>query len=468
MNSEEIKEIFCKPGDERALLSYAIKRADNFYTICSKVEESDFLYPEHRTIYILLKTLVDKGGLDKFDISMIVNEAQANGVLRNIGGYDYVESIADMPLEQQNLSHYVDTVLESSTKYRLYKDLMMGMDVLTENAKTGRNSEDLIGLVESKVMDLSTRAKSISEPRDLADGLIEYIDERRLNPVEMSGISTGFTILDHQIDGLIPGTLTILSARKKMGKSTFLSNIAAHIAYRLKIPVLYVDTEMTFNEWRSRLIAMLSNVEERIIKHGGYTNDQYNEIKKGLEIVEKGKLFHEHMPGYSVDKLTALFKKYKLKENIGLAIFDYIKEPDSTSVDRQRREWQILGDVATRLKDLAGVLDVPFLTAVQLNREGDVAGSDRISWFADIVMQWTERDEKEVEANKAATGDEGGQYKLVIRDTRRGGATPKEGISYRFKKRRLLIKETPIRYQLIPYGGDVINYGSDDDEDKLE
>lgn len=465
MTSEKAKELFCKPGDERALLSYAIKRADNFYTICSKVEENDFLYPEHRTIYIILKTLVDRGGLDKFDISMIVNEAQANGVLKNIGGYEYIESIADMPLEQSNLHHYIDTVLESSTKYRLNGDLTMCLDIITDNAKIGRTSEDLIGLVESKVMDLSTRSKSIAEPRDFAEGLEEYIEKRRANPVEMSGLSTGFPILDYQIDGLVPGTLTILSARKKMGKSTFLTNVAAHVAYRLKKPVLFVDTEMSFEEWRDRVIAMLSGIPERIIKHGGYTDEQYRTLyDKCVKIVEKGQLFHERMPGYSVDKLTALYKKYKIKEKIELAVFDYIKEPDSTSVDRQRREWQILGDVATRLKDLAGLLNIPFFAAVQLNRDGDVAGSDRISWFADIVMNWMERDKEEVEA----AGQDSGQMKLVIRDTRRGGRTPEEGISYKFKKTRLLIKEAPIHTQLIQYGEKVINYGSDDDEDKLK
>jgi len=216
------------------------------------------------------------------------------------------------------------------------------------------------------------------------------------------------------------------------------------------------------------MLAMLTGIEERAIKHGGYSDEVYNKIKMGLAIVKKGKLFHEHMPGYSVDKLTALYKKYKIKENIGLAIFDYIKEPDSASTDRQRKEWQILGDVATKLKDLAGVLNIPFLTAVQLNRDGDIAGSDRISWFADVVMEWKKRDKDEIENNKVACGDEGGQYKLVIKDSRRGGHTPEEGISYIFRKKRLLIRETPLRYQLIPYGEEVVNYGSDDDKDELD
>jgi replicative DNA helicase len=312
-------------------------------------------------------------------------------------------------------------------------------------------------------MDLSTHAKSINEPRNLGDGLVEYIEERRNNPIEMSGISTGFSILDKQIDGLVPGTLTIISARKKMGKSTFLSNVAAHIAYRLHIPALYIDTEMSFDEWRDRIIAMLSGIEERVVKHGGYTKEHYDEIKKAVEIIGKGKLFHQRMPNYSVDKLTSLYKKYKIKEKIGVGIFDYLKEPDSANSDKRRQEWQILGDVTTRIKDLAGDLSIPFITAVQLNRNNEVAGSDRISWFGDIVMQWMHKEQKEMDAK----GFEGGQFKLVIRDTRRGGGTPEEGIGYKFYKKKLLIKEALPIHQVIQYGDNVIDHASDDEDELI-
>ena len=48
----------------------------------------------------------------------------------------------------------------------------------------------------------------------------------------MSGISTGYPILDKQIDGMIPGTVLFIAARKKMGKSTLLTNIAAYDAFK--------------------------------------------------------------------------------------------------------------------------------------------------------------------------------------------------------------------------------------------
>jgi len=165
------------------------------------------------------------------------------------------------------------------------------------------------------------------------------------------------------------------------------------------------------------------------------------------------------MPGYTVDKLTALYKKYKLKHDIGLMIFDYIKEPDSNSIERNRKEYQVLGDVTTKLKDLSGSLNIPCLTAVQVNREGAVADSDRIIRYADTIMQWMYKTEEEQEIK----GDAGGQYKLVVRETRRGGMTPDQGIGYLFKKTTLNVKEAEPPDQVVDYGDRVVNYGDTDE-----
>jgi hypothetical protein len=264
---------------------------------------------------------------------------------------------------------------------------------------------------------------------------------------------------------MVNGTLLVIAARKKMGKSTFLSNIAIHVAYILNKPVLYVDTELSFNEWRTRALSTVSGVKEREIKHGGYDDLTYGHLKKASRLVKKGKLFHEYMPGYSVDKLVALYKKYRHKENIGLIVFDYLKEPDSTSIDRQRKEYQILGDVTTKLKDLAGQLDIPALTAVQLNRDNDIADSDRIARYADVICVWGTRDDKEAEAG----GVNCGTHKLVIKDTRRGGATSDEGIGYNFFKEFLKIKEVPADKQYFNNFEKVVNHdGAGDDAYKDE
>lgn len=461
MNNVEMKELFCKPTDERALLSYCFKDIDSFYDLVSKLETNDFLYHDHSTLFSLLGALAQQD-IKSFDLPMVVNTAQQMfGDLTNVGGIEYLQSINEMRVSRDNFDIYLQNVLEASTKYKLYYTIRDELKLIEDNAKEGRDGEELIGSIEHKILDLSTESKAIREPRNLADGLRDLIEERMANPVKQMGVSTGFPILDQQIDGLVPGTLNIISARPKMGKSTFLSNIATYVSYVADpaISVLYVDTEMPFDQWRDRIVASMTGIKERTIKHGSYSKEDYNKIVTTIDLVEKGKLFHEFMPGYTVDKLTALYKKYKLKHDIGLMIFDYIKEPDSSSIERNRKEYQVLGDVTTKLKDLSGSLNIPCLTAVQVNREGAVADSDRIIRYADTIMQWMYKTDEEQEAK----GDAGGQYKLVVRETRRGGMTPDTGIGYKFRKSTLNIIEAEAPDQIIDYGDRVINHGDTDD-----
>lgn len=437
--SEQIKEMFSKPVHERALLAFCFESMDNYYTIASMVEEEDFLRPDHKLIWVIFGTLA-KRKVKKFDSSMIINEAKNNSILDSIGGYDYVNAVASMNVDSENIDFYVKMLLDASTKYKLYMKLDYDIHHIGKNADDEDvTAADLIGKVGKDVMDLSMKSKAIRAAKNLSEGLDEYIEERRNNPVDLCGLSTGFSILDRQIDGLINGTLTVFCARPKHGKSTFLSNIAAYVAYDLMKPVLYVDTEMSFDEWRPRVLSMLSGVPERVIKHGGYSDQQYRNLVRAAEIVKKGKLFHEYIPGYSVDKLITVYKRYSHVENIELAVFDYIKEPSDGK--KERKEYQILGDVTTALKDLAGELNIPFLCANQLNRQEDIADSDRILRYADVLMFFKTKTEEEIEKY----GLPGGTHKLIITDSRRGGTTSWDGIGYKFLKKFLTITEADVQ-----------------------
>ena len=451
------KEMFCKPMDERAVLSFCIKDISFYYTVCSKLEPADFLYDQHSMLMMIFQSLVTQG-IEKFDINLIISEVQSNGVMGSVGGLKYIQTIGSMSqLSKENFEIYLNTVVEASAKYKLYCTLQENISAVSDNAKTGLTSVDLISKSETNLMDLSMSGLNIDEPKNLSDGLAEELEKRKDLQITLSGLSTGYPILDKQIDGMINGTLLIIASRKKMGKSALLSNIASHVAYKEFKPVLYVDTELTFEEWRNRAIAIISGIKERDVKHGGYDEVTYDDLTKAVKIIESGSnLFHEYMPGFSVDKLVALYKKYKQKENIGLIVFDYLKEPDSTSVDRQRKEYQILGDVTTKLKDLSGKLDIPAITAVQLNRDNDIADSDRIARYGDVICHWTTRKDEEMEEG----GINSGTHKLIIKDTRRGGTTNDHGIGFNFFKEQLRIKEIRVDKQHFTAFDKVVNNDS--------
>jgi len=437
--SEITKDLFCLPVFERVLLSYCFKNIANYYAISSNLSDRDFLHPRHRMIWMMLGMLVERGA-SKFDGSMVISEAQKSGILSEIGGYEYVNAIIGLNENDKNVQYYIDRILDASTKHQLHLKLRLNLEELERTAKDNDvTSTDMLSKVTGEVMQLDIDSKAVREATNLSDGLDEYLQDRKNNPIEFCGLSTGFPILDRRIDGLVPGTLTVFCARPKCGKSTFLSTISKYTAYECddRKAVLYVDTEMPFDQFRPRLISVLSGVPERRVKHGGYTDDEWVCLKDAAKVIKQGRLFHEYLPGYNVDKLKSIYNKYKHREDIGLAVFDYIKAPPGADF-RNKKEYQILGDVTTALHDMAGELQIPFLCANQINRQQDIADSDRILRYADVIMIFRPKTYEEVTNERGLAG---GRFKLMITDSRRGGTTPEEGIGYDFLKTSLQISE---------------------------
>lgn len=463
--SEKIKDFFCQAVYERSLLALSFQSVDNYYTMSTRLSDKDFLRPEHRLIWVIMGMLI-KRKVARFDSSMILAEAQKNEVMALTGGLSYIDAIVNMErIDTRNIDYYMGKVLDASTKYQLHISLSKDLEDVETNAKNDDiSSIDLIGQVESSIMELSLKSKFVPDATNLSDRLSEYIEERKDNPIEYCGRKTGFDILDKRIDGLVPGTLHVICARPKHGKSTFLSCISAYTAYESseQAPVLYIDTEMPFDQFRPRILSLLSGVPERKIKHGGYSDQEYYNIQQAEKTIENGKFFHEYMPGYNINKITALYKKYKHREDIKLAVFDYIKCPIGADF-RNKKEYQLLGDVTVALKDIAGELDIPVFAANQINRQQDIADSDRILRYADVLMFFKPRELKELQEMEENYGKHRvrnfGTYKLIITDSRRGGTTPPEGIGYNFHKKCL---------QIIEAEEQVINYDDNEHEEKEE
>jgi len=453
---DDVALAFCNPTYERMVLSSGIADKNKFFTILSNLEEIDFLSDDNRLIFSILKTIYSRNVQD-FDTSIIVIYAKDLGVYDKIGGTDYILALQKMSstISDSNFEYALRQVIEISTKFKLYNKISLHRLEIENNvgSDSTKTASDLIGALHSSILDLSMSNKIGVEPRHIGDGLDEFIEDRKNKSISIVGLPTGYAVLDKQIDGQIAGTLFVVAARKKQGKSALLTNIALNVGIDQGVSVLYIDTEMSFQEWRTRALSAISGVDERYIKHGNYTPEAYDKLCKASEIIKKSRVFHHYLPGYNLDKITALYKKYKIKENIGLGIFDYIKEPESSSIDRQRKEYQILGDVATRLKDLAGELEIPFTSAVQLNRDGDIADSDRIARYADVTAFWAPRDEKMIK-DFAIDPTRNGYFGLTIKDTRRGGTTIEPGIGFYFHKHILKIVEVSKEYQIIPLFGE--------------
>lgn len=448
---------------ERIIVAYMLVSHGNFMNVLSFVSDEDFMIPFNRLlfraccgVYKYEIPSIDKLTLinevlniftvkRKDDVVRACEEAGLNATANISIQIDALYDISNS-FDFTNIGLYLKKLINISKKNRLMSYLDDKADNLEKNLTDHDvKSLDVINDVEFGLLDLMQNDDISDDPEDIFLNMDAYVEKVLNNKIDMVGMSTGFNILDDRLDGLINGTLNVIAAYKKGGKSCMSMCIALHAAFKLGIPVLYIDTEMSTEQIYPRVLSRLTKIPEKRIKRGQFSDNEREIITLASKVlIDKGKYFHKYMPGFTLDAVVALIKKYHSKYGIGLVIFDYIKSGSQEDFSNIK-EYQLLGNTTIVLKDLAGTLNIPILAAVQRGRSGDIADSDRIARYADTVIILEEKTKEEIEK----LGFQGGLHKFVVRHSRRGGETPVEGIGIHFRKSILSIQES--EHQLIDF-----------------
>jgi replicative DNA helicase len=468
--TEQIKSEFAHAGNEAAVLACIFRDVTNYFEAEAKLSDQDFLTPRHRALWTIIKTLM-RADVTVLDLASVMNQASVLKIEDNIGGYEYVSSLFEKSVDPSNILFYIGRVADASTKYQIIQ-AVDEISYLTERNKTltgeTLTAADLVDFSQDKFLEIAVNSERGTEAENLADGLEEMLEEAITNPSAVRGLSTGFERLDEAINGLEPGTLTVLGARPKVGKSTFLLNTAINIACHVRVPVLYIDTEMGIREQRMRLVSILSGVAERDIKNGTFYNDEIDRerVAEAIRIAERGMILHKYYPDFSAEAVSSVTRKYHHQYGVGCLIFDYIKLPDSDLQHRENvQEHQALGYLCVALKNLAGQLGIPVFTAAQIGRQGankghvtasEFADSDRILRYANTLLGLSQKTKKEFRELEEEFGSDQvikmGSHRLQILDTRAGG-TNFAGFDINFRKKVLTMKEADVQItELRPVG----------------
>lgn len=429
------KEIIHRAGSERMLLSILLNSPDEYHQAISEgLTSQAFAVDAHKYIFLAISRLIELGSkLDSFAILSVLPE-KAKKTVDELGGLDYLEALQESN-PAPNTKLYASHIIQAAARREIWE---LAQKVMRE-AETAEDTplSDYLTQVEGAFRDITLKYCSSTEVVKLGEGVGDRLKSRALNPQKVIGLSTGWEQFDEATQGLKPGELTIIGGRSKTGKSVTLQNWCKKIAIEDKIPVLYFDTEMYPHELEDRFLSMLSGVPEREIKSGEFiTNpEKIQLVQQASKQLREAPFFHIYDPAFTPDKIRSLARKYHLEKGIKLLVFDYIKLP-SSSGQLGEKEYQALGYLTSTLKDIAGELQIPVISAVQLNRmavnateihEGMIAGSDRVLQLANRVCFLRNMTEEE---RITATAGANQKFRVAFQ---RGGASNLPEIDIRFR-----------------------------------
>lgn len=394
-----------------------------------------FLIEANRYIYYAIDYLFSKKQTPtSLAIMEVLQDKHAKQVVEEFGGSDYLNILAEQHINENNIEIFCQKLKQAYTRYKLFTICNESKNFLLSDKTEVLNPTEIIATVETQLLDLSTSVQQVKEIYKMGEDTEAVLAERAENPNSVPGLEIGWNKFDYYTNGGQPGDLIMVCARAKTGKSTILTNWAVKLAVEDQIPVLYFDTEMDSRQQEDRILSILSGIPHKEIVSGMYVldtengkaKDKMSALKEAIRKLKAGNYYHVYLPSFTIDKVNAIAKKFKMQHNIQAIFFDYLKMPSSQiSTLRSVQEWQMLGYIASGLKDLAGTLSIPIYSACQENRidpkggkkdETNVGGSDRILQLASKLIFLTNKSDEEI----MKEGDINGNQRLYIAFQRNG------------------------------------------------
>ena len=347
----------------------------------------DFYRAEHRALFRCLVDLYDKN--EPVDLVTMKEALTQRGDLEDVGGEDYLVTLADSTPTVANAEYYARVVKEKA----LLRGLINAAAEIIRDAHTPDQVDDVLDRCEQRIFEVVER-KIVGQATDMRAILADVM--QKLDPVgktNVTGLATGFMDLDDKTRGLQDSELIILAARPSVGKSALALNIAEHAAVDEGRPVAFFSLEMSKEELAVRLIASRAEVDGQRLRKGQLAaREGQHVVQDVLPVLSDSPLYIDDTAGLRVIDLRAKARRLLARHHIELIIVDYLQLMSSPGAESRQVE---VAAISRGLKGLARELSIPVLAVAQLRRESeehrrprlsDLRESGAIEQDADVVL----------------------------------------------------------------------------------
>ncbi len=423
---------------ERAVVAAPLTRGyEAFLDTSDLVTRRTFTLEANQVVWDCLDHIFKGGHEGAVDYSTLMAAAHSirlNHFFESTDEQHYLRALymmGSLPVQGDTVRHLAEKIRKLEIARLLRSQLAAAQGDL--NQLTGSEPiAHILGLAEQPIFDLTSLLTENGEgPTAFGEGVDAFLDHIEANPGQSVGIPTGYRNYDLAIGGgLRPGTVNMIAARAKQGKSLWAINVGLHVAGRLGLPVLYLDTEMNKNDQWPRVLANLSGVTINEIEAGDYTRQPFKrrKVREASTHLQGMPFDYLSIAGQPFEETLSVMRRWIRrraglndagKANPCLIVFDYVKlmSAEAMARNKQLAEYQLLGFMMTGLHNFMAKWGVPCLAFSQLNRENQVAASDRILWLCTNFSIFSRQDQAEMQEQE---GERQYNRKLYVSHARHG------------------------------------------------
>ncbi len=364
---------------EQAVLGAVLLDNQQFEKAQELLTPESFYSTRHRKIFSAISQLNEDG--TALDLVTLKSELEREGSLEAVGGPAYLAGLIQGVPRSANLEHYARIIKDHEVRREL---ITCSQGILSSALSSTGATEQLLDDAEKSIFRVAEqRMRSGFIPISVtAEESLKAIEELTQRQELITGVPSGFPILDEMTAGMQASDLIILAARPAMGKTAFALNLCSHAALAHNKTVGIFSLEMAHQQLFIRMLCAEGQVDAHRLRTGRVGAEEWQRIIKVFGKLSAAPIFIDDTPGVGVMEMRAKSRRLMREHGLDLLIVDYLQLMRGR--ERYDNRQQEISDISRSLKELAKELHIPVVALSQLSRAPEQRGGNHRPQLSDL------------------------------------------------------------------------------------
>lgn len=375
---------------EMAVLGAILIEKKAYDIVAEILKPESFYVDAHQRIFSAMQFL--DNNQQPIDFLTLIEALKVSEDLDIVGGPYYITKLTNDIVSAANTEIHARIVLE---KYIMREMIRLSGETITAAYEDSADFHDLMEQHE-KTLSLITTGNiksNFTNTTFIGAEEINRLYYLQDNPTNLTGVDTGYSILNHLTSGWQDTDLIIVAGRPSVGKTALALNFLRNAAR--SVPVGMFSLEMGKNQLMRRLLCAESRVYLDKLNNGKMATDELNTVVMANDRINKMKIFIDDTGGMDIYELRSKARRMVSKHGVKIIVVDYLQLMSGEGNKTQNREQEI-SSISRKLKALAKELKVPFIVLSQMSRDiekrkgepmlSDLRESGAIEQDADMVI----------------------------------------------------------------------------------
>jgi replicative DNA helicase len=377
---------------EIAVLGGIIIERGAFDIVVEIIKPECFYLEIHQKIFTSMQSLHNRNCA--IDLLTVVEELRYREELDLVGGAYYISTLTNKMVSSANIEVYARIIYQ---KYIQREVIRISGDAISTAYSDSCDAFDLIDQTEKEISSINNiSSKSYIKISDAVLPVIKNIEALRHTKEELTGVDSGFIVINQITCGWQSPDFIVLAARPSVGKTALALKFAMNGAKSGK-GVGFFSLEMNKRQLIQRIISAETGIRLENILRGRLSEDEMQMIYKTSCDFESYNFMIDDKAAPTIYEIRNKARKMH-KDGARLIIIDYLQLMSGIQNGRSDNREQEISKISRDIKALAKELDIPIIALSQLSRDvekrsgtkmpqlSDLRESGAIEQDADIVM----------------------------------------------------------------------------------